>query len=519
MNNQSRKRNSVLNSLFGVGTQCVIMACQFIIQTVFIKTLGAEYLGLNGLFTNVLQFLALAELGVGGSITFSLYAPIARNDTRMIASIMRLYRKAYSYIGVFVLIIGLIVSLFLNFFISETDINHVKALFVLFLLNSVVSYFFAYRRTLFVADQRSYIDSINKMIFRILQVIFQVTFLITTHNYVAYLVIQIIVTLIGNMSIFYKSQRMYPFLRSKNKTYVQIESNVMEKMKKNVLGSIASKIAYFVMFGTDNLLISKFIGLSMVGVYSNYMLIFNSVSMLLSQMLSPLASSIANYVNDENTSDTNSLFFRYMYIVNSMTLIIGAVLSMVTNIFIVIWLGDQYVLSATIFAAVIFNWMIHSMRLSILSFMTAFGTYWETRWKAIIESAVNLFVGLFLITKTDLGVMSVVIGSLSANLLVNAWLEPLILFKKDSSLKVKKYVFRYCFYLLVAASISIAPLLIVNDVMIPTIFNFCIMVVLVFVVFGMFYFVITIKFPENAYMRNLIKSFFLKNKYSATELD
>ncbi|MCW0926701.1 hypothetical protein [Weissella sp. LMG 11983] len=213
MNRQSRKKNSILNSSLGLLTQGVMMVCQFIMQTVFIKTLGAEYLGLNGLFTNVLQFLALAELGIGGAITFSLYNPIANNDTPLIRSIMKLYKKVYTYIGLFILGGGIIISFFLNAFISGSTIQNMQMLFLLFLLNSAVSYFFAYRRTLLIADQRAYVDSMNQAIFKVIQVMLQTVFLVATHNYVFYLIIQIVVTVSSNFSIYAKTQKLYPFLK------------------------------------------------------------------------------------------------------------------------------------------------------------------------------------------------------------------------------------------------------------------------------------------------------------------
>ncbi|MBJ7689113.1 hypothetical protein HAU32_09040 [Weissella confusa] len=283
-------------------------------------------------------------------------------------------------------------------------------------------------------------------------------------------------------------------------------------MKKNVVGALTAKIGSFVMYGTDNLLVSKFIGLTMVGVYSNYILIFNSAGSLLSQMLNPFAASIANYVNDDSTSDTNGIFFKYMYLVVSMTLLVGTVLSLVTNIFISIWLGDEYILNAPIFAAMIFNWMINAMRASSLSFMTALGTYWEVRWKSLIESAVNLVVGLLLITQTNLGIVSVVIGTLSANIFINVWFEPMVVFRKEPSLNVKKYIVRYLFYAMIAAVVSVIPLLGLYSVDSPTFLNLMIVGVIAVIGFVVVYGILTFGFDESKYARSLIRKVILNKK-------
>ncbi|KIU25036.1 hypothetical protein [Weissella cibaria] len=219
MNNGSRTKKAVVNASFGMGMQFVIVLCQFVLQTVFIKTLNAEYLGLNGVFSNVLQFLSLAELGIGGAITFTLFKPLADKDEGLIRATMNLYKSIYAIIGLIVFVMGIMLSFSLNWFIKpDVPLGNVQLMFILYLMNSVVSYFFAYCRTLLIADQKSYIDSINQAIFRVLQVILQGVFLIVTHEYILFLVVQIIVTIVSNYSIYAKTIKVYPFLKNKDKS-------------------------------------------------------------------------------------------------------------------------------------------------------------------------------------------------------------------------------------------------------------------------------------------------------------
>ncbi|MBJ7620280.1 hypothetical protein HAU47_07800 [Weissella confusa] len=355
-----------------------------------------------------------------------------------------------------------------------------------------------------MADQRSYIDSTNQAIFKVIQVVLQAIFLTQTHNYVAYLLIQILVTFSSNLVIYFKTNKIYPFL--KNNNYPEIDKNTTLKMKKNVVGAISSKIGVVVMYGTDNLLVSKFIGLTMVGIYSNYMLVLNSVVSLLNQLFSPVASSIANYLNDDGEKDASNVFFRYMYIVNALSLLVGFGLTMVINMFIQIWLGKEYLLSNIVLSMLLLNWMINSMRSAVLTFMTALGTYWETRWKSLVESAVNLIVGLVLITQTHLGVLSVVLGSFAANVLVNMWFEPLVLFRKKPSISVAMYIRRYILYVILALLIAVIPL-VFNDIKVQATFlNFITVGILSVVGFVFVFGAITFLFPENKYFRNLIRN-------------
>ena len=503
MNSKSRQLNSIINSSIGMISQVVIMLGQFILQTVFIKTLGAEYLGLNGLFSNILQFLSLAELGIGTAITFTLFKPIAEKDSDQIVLIMRLYKNIYISIGLIVLTGGLILSLFVNDFVSTgTTIDSVQVLFILYLLNSVVSYFFAYRRTLLIADQKSYVDTSNQALFRVLQVVLQILFLSITHNYVVYLVIQIILTLASNFSIYVKTNRLYPFLKN-NDVYGAVPQEIVMHLKKNVVGAMSSKIGSVVMYGTDNILLSKFIGLNTVGVYTNYMLVVNSLNGLAMQVFNPVAASIANFVNGESDKDLNRILFLYMYVVNFIVLFISFELSMLLTPFIHFWIGGRYVFDQITVNLLLINWMVNTMRITIQSFMNAFGTYWEVRWKSIIESLVNLVVGIILITTTNLGVNAVIIGSLSSNILINAWYEPLILFTKVPELKSSRYVLNYLGYITVGIT-GVIALSFIGRRVDNGLITILLVGVAIAILFVIGFMIVTYKMREAGYFREIV---------------
>ena len=164
---------------------------QFAIRTVFIHFLGKEFLGLNGLFTNILSLLSMAELGIGSSIVYSMYKPLAVGDQPKIRALMQLYKKAYKYIGFLVGIIGLGLIPFLKYMISsDIEMSTIYIIYILFLANSVVSYFFTYKRSMLIADQRTYVTTINDFIFLIVTTVVQILFLFLYPNYVLYLTIQ-----------------------------------------------------------------------------------------------------------------------------------------------------------------------------------------------------------------------------------------------------------------------------------------------------------------------------------------
>ena len=168
---ESRTKNSFKNFQFGAITQVINTIFSFISRTIFIKVLGEEYLGVNGLFTNILTVLSFAELGIGNAIIFSMYKPIAENNKDKINALMKLYKKAYNIIGIVVLLIGICVVPFLDFIIKDPPNIHenIEMVYLLYLLNTSLSYFFTYKKSIISAQQKEYIINTYKIIFIIIK--------------------------------------------------------------------------------------------------------------------------------------------------------------------------------------------------------------------------------------------------------------------------------------------------------------------------------------------------------------
>lgn len=171
----TRTKNSMKNITFSILGQTSDIVLSFVVRTIFIYYLGAEYLGINGLFINILSLLSLAELGIGSAITYSLYEPLANNNSKKIKGIMSIFKKTYISIAGFILLAGLLLLPFLDFFIRDMpDISNIRMIYLIFLLNSAVSYLFSYKRALIIADQKKYIDSIYHYTGRIILGIAQI---------------------------------------------------------------------------------------------------------------------------------------------------------------------------------------------------------------------------------------------------------------------------------------------------------------------------------------------------------
>ena len=219
MSNNSRTVNSIKNIATGFLGQFITTILGFISRTVFINCLAKEYLGINGLFTNILAMLSLAELGIGTAIIYALYKPLAEKDENQIAKLMNFYSKAYTCIGIFVFLSGIVLLPFLEFIIKDVPniSESLQVIYIIYLFNTSISYFYSYKNSLIIADQKNYITLLSSYAVTTIQVLLQIFVLLVTHNFLIYLIVQTICTFINNMCISIIANKMYPFLKEKKK--------------------------------------------------------------------------------------------------------------------------------------------------------------------------------------------------------------------------------------------------------------------------------------------------------------
>ena len=235
---KSRTHYSILNITTGVGGYFVNTLVGFVCRMVFVRCLTADYLGINGLFSNVLSMLSLAELGVGSAIGYALYKPLATHDEEKIASLMKFYGTAYKIIGISIGIIGVALLPFMRYIIGDAPSikENLNVIYLIFLFNTASSYFFSYRGALLQTDQKSYIVTGLNYIQTIAQSIIQIIYLLLTHEYYGYLIIQAIGMILYNFSISYVAKKQYPYIVGKEiKPLSQIERNKISKDVGNLM--------------------------------------------------------------------------------------------------------------------------------------------------------------------------------------------------------------------------------------------------------------------------------------------
>jgi O-antigen/teichoic acid export membrane protein len=414
-------RNMSVNLLFHVLT----MVLAFICRTIFIRMLTTEYLGLNGVFGNVLSLLSLSELGIGSAIIVSLYKPLAERDENRISSLMNFYALSYRIIGVFVFLCGVGLLPFLKYLINTRDtIPNLHLLFLMFVANSSASYFFSYKRTIITADQKEYICTINNCIFLTVQNILQILVLLLTGKYIAYLSAALLCTLLSNIFISIKANSMYPFLKTNKSRLTRPE---IKGFLKKVAAMMSHKFGSIVIGSTDTLLISSMIGTVWAGLYSNYLMLINIIVCFVNIVFSSVSASVGNF---NATEGRERVFFLFKVMMQLSCWIYGfcsICFIVLFRPFIVLWIGEEYLLYDFTVMVIIVNFYMAGIMKLTKSFNMVSGLYFKTRFIPWIYASVNIAVSIMLLRIC--GIAGVFLGTLSGCLVAEFWYEPYVLYR------------------------------------------------------------------------------------------
>lgn len=502
-----RLKNSMRNMITSISSNIVTIIIGLLAQAIFIKIMGIEYLGLNGLFTNIISMLGIVELGIGSAIIYNLYKPIAINDVETIKSLMNFYKKSYNIIGIVVLTIGLIIIPFLPLIIEDVTVKiNVPLIYILFLLDIVFSYFLSYKRSILYASQKNYLINLIHIGYTILLNIGQLLMLFYTKNYYLYLIVKIIVRIIENLIITYIVNKEYSYLKEDaKKLYPTIEKDIIKKVK----ALFFHKIGGFVVLGTDNIIISKFLGLVSVGLYSNYYMIINAVQTLFSQALVALTPSVGNLLVKENKNKTFEVFkkIRFMnFWIATFTSV--CILNMMQQ-FITIWIGEEYLLDDIVLIVLVFNLFQKLMRSTYQTFKEAAGIYYEDRFVPLLESLINIIVSI--IGVKLIGLAGVFIGTIISGFVLWFYSYPKYVYKKLFDRSYKDYLKETLGYIILFIVISYLTYYINNIYLVNNIyFEFVKNILIAIIVPNILMLLVFIKNDNFKYYIQLIKTKFTK---------
>ena len=415
-----RTKNATRNIMFNGMSQMMNMLVPFIMRSVILNFLGVEYLGLSGLFRSIFSILNLAELGVGSAMVFSMYKPIAEDDSETICALMKMYRLFYRIIGLVILIIGLFLTPFLPNLIDgeiTADVN-LYVLYFMSLGSTVLSYWlFAYKNSLLNAHQRGDIGSKVAMIVHLVEYALKILVLVLTRNYYLYLVIQIVAQVTVNILVALRVNKIYPNYSPRG----NLPKEKMLSIAKRVRDLFTSNFSYVISNSADTLVISSFLGLTVLAIYQNYYFIISSLKTMIEVIVGACIAGIGNSIVTESPEKNYKDLKKMTILFGWLMSIAGSMLLCMYQPFMQIWMGEKNMLEfGYVICFVVYFYSI-GMNKVINMFKDAAGIWKIDKWRPLTAALVNL--GLNLATVKWLGLYGVLLSTVVSIVLIQIpWL-------------------------------------------------------------------------------------------------
>lgn len=448
-----RKKQSAKNSIVGIASFLTKSLLSFVVKTVFIYVLGAELLGLNSLFSNVLTILSLAELGIGSAIVFAMYKPIAEENYDKVNALVKFYKKVYYTIAVVMIVLGVALLPFLKYIINADNTLSVNIyiVYVMFLLNNIISYFAAHRNALIFASQRNDILTEITMVVGLISSIIQIVVIFLVKDYYVYYSITLFATALENICVYIASNKIYKNLDLKNAKELNKEEK--QSLFKDFKGMLFQKVGGAIISGTDNIIISAFINLTVLGAYSNYILITSSIGSAIWLIVNSIKASVGNLIATRSSDEVEQIQHKLMFGYFWLNIFCSTCLFCLLQHFVTIWLPDEYMLSFFTFTVIIAGFYIDKTRTLIITFRDAAGLFRYKKWSPVLEALTNLLVSIILVK--NMGLPGVVLGTIIGNVAFPLWVEPWVVYKHYYHKSSKGYWKKWITYFGVGTLIAI----------------------------------------------------------------
>ena len=463
-----RVENSIKNIISSLSNNIITSLLGFVSRTIFIYTLGKSYLGISALLQNVFGLLAISELGISTAIGFSLYKPLAEGDNKLISTLMTIYKKAYRGIGVTILILGIILYRYLDFFVDPSQQpKEILYIYFMYLANIVVGYFLSYKTTLISSNQKAYKLVPIQIKINIATLLIQIGYLLVFKEYLGYLAIQILSSMFINIiqNRFITKEYDYINFNSNDKLPLTEKKTII----KNISGLMAAKLGDFCVNSTDNLIISKFVDLASVAIYSNYIMIRNLVNGYIGILFGAITSSFGNLVaegDNKKSLEVFNILFLLSFIIYSFEAVSFICLF---NPFIGdLWIGKEYLFPIHVVLAIVINNYLTGLRMPIITMKSAAGIYVEDAWVPFGFAIINL--GVSIILGKYWGVFGVIVGSIIGSICTADWFRPIVIFRKVFKVSSWDYFKNYFKYIVLGLAYMFISVEICNIISVSNIF-------------------------------------------------
>ena len=437
MSKESRVKKGFLNARVNLFFYILFIFLSFFSRKIFLDCLGADFMGLSGTLSNILGFLSLAEMGVGAAVSYNLYKPLEEGNKQKIEELVSVFGYLYRKIGLLIMGIGLIISLFIPLIFKHTIFNFGLIFFAFYciLTSSLLSYFINYKQIILSADQRGYVVTGYLQGAGFAKALLQMFFAYYWGSYYIWIILELVFSFLACIILNWKIRKTYPWLNAnvaKGKKHFK-EYHYLLGFTKKVF---VHKIKDFLLNQSDQILVFAFVSLKMVAYYGNYTLVITRVSSAFDSALNSISASVGNLVAEGNKRKSISVFWE---LVSLRFIVAGILIFSVYNLiepFIELWLGKQYIMDHAILVLLLINVAIVQTRGAVDMFNTAYGHYADT-WAAWCELIVN--IGVTLLTAPFLGIAGILLGKIVSTIIIIVLWKPYYLFKVGFRLKYKEY--------------------------------------------------------------------------------
>lgn len=439
---------SIANALASSGAFLWSAVLAFVVRAEFVRVLGVEWLGLDALFASIIVFASLAELGIGSAVTFAFFKPLNDGDHGKIWSLMAVLARFYRWIILATFLLGGVAGALLPY-VSDIEIGKREyTLFGLFLVAYSSSYLFAEYKVLALAMQKNYLESAARVLLVSVKAFLQLAALEYFESYGLFLASVMLANVLSNVFLRYLVRQKFGVrLGANTKTPSKQE---LARVRRNIIGGMLHRFSSAVVTGTDNILISMFVGTTTLGLYSSYSMLFYQLSGALGQLMYPLAGLIGSAKENRGGQEAYRLFKTMFFVFSYFVTVAALGIAFCIDDVIRVWLGDALVLPKFVGVLLAVNFFVIVLRRPAIISIDAFGLQWDIRHKAIIEAAVNAVASLVFIMTFDLGVVGVIAGTLVSNLVTNVWWEPLVIYKGIFRARLRYYFALYARVILTA---------------------------------------------------------------------
>lgn len=456
MNNETRTVKSLKNISIGFISKFVILILGFVDRKFFIEVLGEGMLSVNGLFTNILLVLSLAELGMTNVMVFSYYKPLAEKNYDKLNALTTFYKKIYNIIAIIVAIIGIILIPGLKYIINLSEpIENLNYIYLMFLANTVISYLFVYKSTILTADQNGYIASKLQIFFDVVRQILQIVILILTQNILCYLAVKVLFAFLYNYCLAKYVEKRYPFIKSSS---LGLKKDEKQEILSTIKSGFIYKLAGVLLNGTDNIIISSVVGTIWIGYLTNYDTIFTSITAFVVVLFNSLTASLGNLNITASPQKRLEVFNIMLFSGFWISRILVPCFFFLSGDLVRIWLGERFILDVDILSVKLMMVYFTCTLNPLFAYREATGLYRKSKYVIFLGSMINIFLSILL--GKYYGVMGVLLASIIAMLLTYVWYEPVILYKdyffassKDYFLKHIKNIILLLFSMAIVAPI------------------------------------------------------------------